>query len=37
MFTGRIANRENIGKTSNELVTMWNEEFPDDQIVFSEN
>ena len=36
-FTGRIANRENIGKTSNELVTMWNEEFPDDQVLFSDN
>jgi hypothetical protein len=37
IFTGTIINRENIGKTSNELVTRWNEEFPDDQVVFSEN
>ena len=31
-FTGDIANRENIGKTSDELVAMWNAEHPDDPI-----
>ena len=36
-FTGKIANRENIGKTSDELVAKWNEENPTDQVVFSEN
>jgi hypothetical protein len=36
-FTGTILNRENIGKTSDQLVTMWNEQFPDDQVAFSEN
>lgn len=29
-FRGEINNREIIGKTSDELVTMWNEEHPDD-------
>lgn len=37
VFTGTILNRENIGKTTNELVTKWNEENPADQVVFSEN
>ena len=37
IFTGTIINRENIGKTTNELVTKWNEENPADQVVFSEN
>ncbi|HEX5836964.1 MAG TPA: hypothetical protein VFY26_03975 [Anaerolineales bacterium] len=32
MFSGRIINRENIGKTSQELVQLWNEEHPDDPI-----
>lgn len=31
-FTGRIANRENIGKTSDELVTMWNTDNPADMV-----
>ena len=37
VFTGTVINRENIGKTSEELVAKWNENFPDDQVVFSEN
>jgi hypothetical protein len=37
VFTGTIYNRENIGKTSEELVAKWNEEFPDDKVVFTEN
>ena len=37
VFSGRIVNRENIGKTSEELVTMWNAEYPEDQVGFSEN
>jgi hypothetical protein len=36
-FSGKILNRENIGKTSDELVAMWNEKHPDDQVAFSEN
>jgi hypothetical protein len=32
-FTGVITNRENIGKSVDELVEMWNEEFPEDPIV----
>jgi len=37
IFTGTILNRANIGKTSQELVAMWNEEYPNDAVVFSEN
>jgi HU domain fused to wHTH, Ig, or Glycine-rich motif len=36
-FTGNIINRENIGKTGDELVQMWNEQNPDDQVGFSAN
>jgi hypothetical protein len=35
-FTGRINNRENIGKSGDELVAKWNEEHPEDQVEFSE-
>jgi hypothetical protein len=31
-FTGTILNRENIGKTADELVSMWNEAYPEDQV-----
>ena len=37
IFTGTILNREYVGKTSEELVQKWNEEHPDDPVVFSEN
>jgi hypothetical protein len=37
IFTGTIINRENIGKTLEELVQKWNADHPDDQVVFSEN
>jgi HU domain fused to wHTH, Ig, or Glycine-rich motif len=37
IFTGTILNRENIGKTSEELVAKWNVENPNDQVVFSDN
>ena len=33
VFLGDFVNFENIGKTSNELVAIWNEENPDDPIV----
>jgi hypothetical protein len=36
-FTGTILNRENIGKTGDELVALWNEANPEDQVGFSEN
>ena len=36
-FTGGIINRENIGKTSEELYLGWNEDFPDDQVELSAN
>ncbi len=32
IFTGTIINRENIGKTSDELVALWNAEHPDDLV-----
>ena len=31
-FRGEIINRDMIGKTSDELVTRWNEEHPDDPV-----
>jgi len=33
IFTGTIANRENIGKTGADLVQKWNTENPDDVVV----
>ena len=32
VFTGTVLNRENVGKTSEELIILWNKENPDDQI-----
>lgn len=32
-FTGRIDNRQNIGKTGDELVRLWNEQHPDDPVL----
>jgi predicted histone-like DNA-binding protein len=32
-FTGEIVNREMIGKTADELVTIWNTEHPEDPVV----
>ena len=34
-FTGSIANRENIGKTSEELIAMWNEAHSEDPILLN--
>jgi hypothetical protein len=31
-FDGDIENRKNIGKTSDDLVAMWNEDHPDDPV-----
>ena len=31
-FVGTLINRENIGKTSEELVAMWNEAHPEDLV-----
>lgn len=36
-FSGTIINREHIGKTSDQLAGLWNEQYPDDQVVFSDN
>ena len=33
IFSGTIVNREFIGKTSDELVTKWNEDNPGDPVV----
>ena len=32
-FTGQIVNRENIGKTSDDLAAQWNEDHPEDPVV----
>jgi len=32
-FTGKIKNRENLGKTSQELAELWNEEHPDNRVM----
>ncbi len=32
IFSGTILNREYIGKTSDELITMWNTEHPEDLV-----
>jgi nucleoid DNA-binding protein len=32
IFAGTILNRENIGKTSDELVALWNAAHPDDLV-----
>jgi len=31
-FSGRIINKQNIGKTSDEIVALWNSEHPDDPV-----
>jgi len=31
-FFGKITNKDNIGKTSDELVAIWNEEHPQDPV-----
>ncbi|MBN1310590.1 MAG: hypothetical protein JXB30_04155 [Anaerolineae bacterium] len=31
-FSGRLRNRENIGKSSDDLVSQWNREHPDDPV-----
>lgn len=35
-FSGTILNRENIGKTSDELVAKWNEEHADDPVMITD-
>jgi hypothetical protein len=32
MFTGKIVNRENIGKSGEELVELWNNDHPEDPV-----
>jgi hypothetical protein len=31
-FSGRIRNKEHIGKTSEEIIALWNSEHPDDPV-----
>lgn len=31
-FTGKVNNNANIGKTTDEIISMWNEEHPEDLI-----
>ena len=31
-YSGKISNRENLGKTAGELVALWNEMHPDDPV-----
>jgi hypothetical protein len=37
IFSGTILNRDQIGRTSDELVRRWNEEHPDEPVAFSAN
>jgi len=34
-FTGKVNNNTNVGKTTEEIVSMWNEEHPTDMIIFA--
>ena len=34
-FTGKINNSANIGKTTDEIVYMWNQAHPDNMIIFA--
>ena len=34
-FTGKVNNSANIGKTTDEIVDLWNQNHPDDTIVFA--
>lgn len=34
-FKGKINNGDNIGKTTDEIVNIWNTEHPDDMIIFA--
>ena len=36
VFSGTIINRENVGKTSDELVIRWNAENPTDQVIITD-
>lgn len=36
VFIGKIINRENIGKTGDELVAIWNEAYPEDPVELSQ-
>lgn len=31
-YSGKIINKENIGKTKDDLIALWNEAYPDDPV-----
>lgn len=35
VFTGTILNKEYIGKTGEELVMKWNEDYPEDPVMIN--
>jgi hypothetical protein len=37
IFSGTILNRENIGKSADELIAQWNADHPEDPVTFSQN
>ena len=37
IFTGKVINREHIGKSGEDLVALWNNDHPEDPVGFSEN
>lgn len=36
-FEGNVLNRDNIGKTGEDLVNLWNENFPEDPVTSPES
>jgi hypothetical protein len=34
-FTGKVTNNTNVGKTTDEIVHIWNQEHPEDMIIFA--
>lgn len=34
LFSGKIRNKKNIGKTAEEVIAMWNAEHPDDPVLY---
>ena len=34
-FTGKVSNNANIGKTTDEIVHIWNQAHPEDMIIFA--
>jgi hypothetical protein len=34
-FSGKVTNSANVGKTTDEIVHIWNQEHPEDMIIFA--